>query len=128
MSARFSHFRMSQNTSAVQNEENAYTSPSTAENQKVSLHAYMSAPHIPDANITVIFSGLISCASSLTIRRFTRWVMVQNRSNMVAALSSPDMALTISATLVTSPNAKLAKNRAASMNMGLPGGCPTSSL
>ena len=37
-SARFSHLSMSQNTSAVQNDEKAYTSPSTAENQNVSLH------------------------------------------------------------------------------------------
>ena len=32
-----SHFRMAQNTNAVKNELMAYTSPSTAENQKVSL-------------------------------------------------------------------------------------------
>ena len=36
-SATFSHFRMSQNTTAVKRLEKAYTSPSTALYQKVSL-------------------------------------------------------------------------------------------
>ena len=80
------------------------------------------APQNPEANITTIFSGLTVVASSLTVRRFTRCVMVQKSSRMVPALSSPDMALTIRATFVGSPNAKLAKKRAASMKIGLPGG------
>src|SRR5690606_39436054 len=38
-SARFSHFRISQKTAAVHNEDMAYTSDSTAEYQNVSLKA-----------------------------------------------------------------------------------------
>ena len=37
-SATSSHFRISQNTTAVNSDEKAYTSPSTAENQNVSLN------------------------------------------------------------------------------------------
>ena len=119
---------MSQNTSAVQNEEKAYTSPSTAENQNVSLQAYIMAPQKPLPKITSIFSGDTPEALSLTTSRRTRWVMVQNSSRMVAALSRADIELTIKAILEMSPPAKLTKNRAASMNIGLPGGWPTSSL
>ncbi len=54
--------------------------------------------------------------------------MVQNSNSIVPAESSADMELTIRAALVMSPPAKLTKNRAASMKMGLPGGWPTSSL
>ena len=38
-SARVSHLRMAQKTSAVNRELRAYTSPSTALNQKLSLNA-----------------------------------------------------------------------------------------
>ena len=127
-SARFSHLRMSQNTRAVQNDEKAYTSPSTAENQNVSLHVYASAPQRPDPKMTSILTRGISVASSLTMRRLTRCVTVQKSRSMVAAESNADMMLTISATLDMSPKAKLTKNLAASMKIGLPGGWPTSSL
>ncbi len=36
-SATDSHFKMAQNTKAVNKDDKAYTSPSTAENQKLSL-------------------------------------------------------------------------------------------
>ena len=53
--------------------------------------------------------------------------MVQKSNSIVRALSSPLMALTATAT-VCDEAAKLAKNLAVSMKMGLPGGWPTSSL
>ena len=64
----------------------------------------------------------ISVASSRTMRRRTRWVMVQNSSRIVAALSSADMELTATAAPVMSPPKSVTKKRAASMKMGLPGG------
>ncbi len=65
---------------------------------------------------------------SLTMSRRIRWVMVQKSSMMVPALSRAFMELTAMATLVTSPPIRFMANLAASMKMGLPGGCPTSSL
>ena len=53
--------------------------------------------------------------------------MVQNSNRIVAALSNADITLTQTAT-VDGSEEKLMKNRAASINIGLPGGCPTSSL
>ncbi len=46
---------------------------------------------------------------------------------MVNALSRPLMAFTATET-VSADGAKLEKKRAVSMKIGLPGGCPTSSL
>ncbi len=83
---------------------------------------------MPEPNITSICVRDNSSALSLIIRRFTRCVIVQKSRSMVAADRSADIELTIRATLVTSPKAKLTKKRAASMKIGLPGGCPTSSL
>ena len=53
--------------------------------------------------------------------------MVQKSRRIVPALSRADIALTQIAT-VLGPEAKLMKNLAASMKIGLPGGCPTSNL
>ena len=47
-SARSYQTVMSQNTTAVNREDIAYTSPSTAENQNVSEKAYTSAPTRPE--------------------------------------------------------------------------------
>ena len=57
-----------------------------------------------------------------------RCVMVQNRKRIVNALTRADIAFTIAATFETFPPAKRVKNRAITINTGLPGGCPTSSL
>ena len=54
--------------------------------------------------------------------------MVQNSSNIVAALNSAEEALTISGMSSVLPPAKLTATRAIIIHMGLPGGCPTSSL
>ena len=113
---------MSQNTKAVQNDEKAYTSASTAENQKVSLHVYANAPHTPPPKISSIFHSEMSSASSRTIMRRTRCVIVQNNSKIVAALSRADMALTAIAAWAAVPPNRVMKNRAHSMKMGLPGG------
>ena len=49
-----SHFKMAQNTKAVKNELSAYTSPSTALYQAVSLKVYPKAPTIPAPMIKII--------------------------------------------------------------------------
>ena len=46
-SATFSHLSIAQKTIAVKNAEDAYTSPSTAENQKESVNEYATAPTAP---------------------------------------------------------------------------------
>jgi hypothetical protein len=88
---------------------------------------YISAPHAPLANITSICKGVTPVAESFTTSFFTRCVIVQNNSSIVAALSRADIVLTATATY-SGPGAKLTKNRAASINIGLPGGWPISSL
>ena len=113
---------MSQNTRAVQNDEKAYTSPSTAENQNVSLHVYTNAPHKPEPRIAMVFGKEISVASSATTRRLAKWVMLQNKNSIVPALRSADIVFTQYAASDASPPAKFTKNLAASINIGLPGG------
>ncbi len=54
--------------------------------------------------------------------------MLQNIRRIVAALSSADMQFTASAAVLMAPPKRVTKKRAVSMNMGLPGGWPTSSL
>ena len=49
-------------------------------------------------------------------------VMLQNKKVMVSPLQIADMALTIMATLVTSPAANRVKKRAINWNKGAPGG------
>ena len=108
---------------AVQKEEKAYTSASTAENQNVSLHVYANAPHTPLPNINAALRREMPCRPAS--RRRAKWVMVQNSNNIVAALRSADMALMQIATL-SGEDAKLEKNLAVRAKNGLPGGCPTS--
>ena len=78
--------------------------------------------------MTTSLDSETSCASSRTTKRRTRCVTVQNSSKMVAALSSADIELTAMAAVCAPPPKMVTKNRAVSMNIGLPGGCPTSSL
>ena len=68
-----------------------------------------------------VLTGLPTPHSS----RRAKWVMVQNSSMTVAALSSADIALMHTATL-SGDDAKLLKKRAVSAKNGLPGACPTS--
>ena len=52
------HFVIAQNTRAVTRDDIAYTSPSTAENQNVSLKQYARAPTAPDPKIAIAFDKL----------------------------------------------------------------------
>ena len=70
---------------------------------------------------------MLSSSPSFTTSFFTRWVMVQNRSKMVSADNIALITFTATDTYCGSLTKLMAK-RAASMNIGLPGGCPISSL
>jgi len=76
-----SHFNIAQNTTAVKSEEVAYTSPSTAENQKVSEKVQASAPEKPEERIIILrkTDEVLSSTNILPDRR----VMVQKRNIMV---------------------------------------------
>ena len=78
--------------------------------------------------MTSIRESDISVASSLTVSRLMRWVIVQNSSRIVPALSMADITLTATAAEEMSPPKRVMKKRPASMKIGLPGGWPTSSL
>src|SRR5512140_484271 len=89
-SAASSHFRIAQNTAAVNNEELEYTSPSTAENQNESENVNARAPVTP-AEITAINLPVVNCDSSFMMIFLARCVIVQNRKRIVNALASADI-------------------------------------
>lgn len=118
---------MAQKTIAVKNDEVAYTSPSTAENQNESLKVNANAPTIP-APIMAIVDAVEASDPLFTISFLARWVIVQNKNRTVKALMIAEKAFAIAATLVTSLPAKRVKKRVSNMKIAHPGGWPTSSL
>ena len=114
----------------------AYTSPSTALNQKESEKANDSAPTTPALRMSSVWavvgsgSGVVSAAKSA--RRSTsllaRRVIIQNKNSTAKAELRPESALMSGATFVTSPNENSDTSRPSSKNVGAPGGCGTSSL
>jgi len=58
---------MAQNTTAVNNDDMAYTSASTAENQKVSLKQYANAPTAPAPHMDITSALVISSPLRKTI-------------------------------------------------------------
>ena len=70
-SVHSSHLRIAQKTTAVKREDVAYTSPSTAENQKESENAYANAPTTP-APIMAISSYMEILSSDVVIIFFAR--------------------------------------------------------
>jgi hypothetical protein len=100
----------------VKSEESAYTSASTAENQKVSENAYARAPVNPapiiimiSERIGIIFYNYFGC----------EMVMLQNRKRMVNALASADIIFMLMATFEVLP-AKRVKKRPSSIKKGHP--------
>jgi hypothetical protein len=106
----------------VKSDEDAYTSPSTAENQKVSEKVYANAPTAPAPNRAMPFQVVSGCTSF-----FANAVIVQKRKRIVNALASAERAFTHIATCDVS-DAKRLKKWPISMKNGAPGGCPTSSF
>src|SRR5690606_5612381 len=88
-SAWFSHLKIAQKTMAVQSEERAYTSDSTAENQNVSEKVYASAPTSPLPMIRKIFPAF-SSPDCFRTSFLARAVMVQKRNRIVNPLARTD--------------------------------------
>ena len=86
---------------------------------------YASAPTTPEP-MMVIICEVVICSPSFTTSLRTRWVMLQNRNMIPAALSTADIIFTMSATC--SGDAKSEKKLAVSMKKGAPGGWPISNL
>ena len=71
------HLIMAQNTRAVISEDMAYTSPSTAENQNVSLNVYARAPTAPEPKMAIAFATLYVPSSDGFTSLFARNTMVR---------------------------------------------------
>ena len=116
---------MSQKTTAVKREDDAYTSPSTAENQKVSEKVYANAPTAPAPRRAMPRVRLIGDEVKGDEAGFTNLhpnaVIVQKRKRIVNAEANAERALTHIATCVVSA-AKSEKKRPMSMKKGAPGG------
>src|ERR1700712_4348043 len=91
-SALASHFKMAQNTMAVQSDDKANTMVSTAENQKVSVKVKASAPISP-ANMISDVCDRPTSPTFLSISFLASAVMVQKRNIMVAPLANADIRL-----------------------------------
>ena len=124
LSASLSHFRMAQNTMAVNKDDMLYTSASTALNQNESLQVYARAPTTP-LPITAMILPMVSSSSPFRVASFRPiCVMLQNRNRMVNELHKALNAFTAMGTL--SGETKALAMRASIMNKGAPGGWPTS--
>jgi hypothetical protein len=107
-------------------DDRAYTSPSIAENQKVSVKAYDSAPIAPAPNVRIVRCVVIASPPCVNIRR-ARCVIVQKRKRMQNADAIAFIAL-IAAGTYSAAGAKSDAKRANIIKSGAPGGCPTSNL
>src|SRR5690606_6915364 len=111
-----SHFRASHTTAAVQSEDMAYTSDSTAEYQNVSVKLKAKAPTVAAKSIGNVYR---SAASPQHFR--PKALMVQNRNVMVNPLHTAEPAFIQNAICSTSPPAKLEKMFCNIKNNGAPG-------
>ena len=120
------HLVIAQKTMAVKSDDIAYTSPSTAENQNVSLNVYARAPTAPDPKMAIALATLYVPSSEGLTSLFAKKTMVRYRKNIVKAEQIAFIAFTATAACMLSVN--IVKKRAKSWNTGFPGGWPTSSL
>lgn len=104
--ATFSHLRIHQKVSVVKKLEEAYTSASTAENQKVSEKVNVNAPTAP-APIMASVCQLSKASPALTIIFLAKWVIVQNINITVSALVTAETMFTQKATLLGSDAIRL---------------------
>src|SRR5699024_10818168 len=126
-SACSSHIKAAQNIIAVKKEESAYTSPSTAENQKESVKVKANAPTTPAPIIAIVFSEEI-VSPVFTINLLAKCVMVQKRNKIVIPLDTADIKLTLLAAVCGPAPVKMMKRRANIKKKGAPGGCGTCNL
>jgi hypothetical protein len=120
-----SHFKIAQKMSAVNRDDIAYTSPSTAENQNESVKVYDNEPIIPLPKIAIIcpFDNILDFFKAIF---FDRSVIDQNINNIEAELERAETLFIHTATF--SGAAKNEKILPISINNGAPGGWPTSNL
>jgi hypothetical protein len=116
----FSHFKIHQKVSVVKKLDEAYTSASTAENQKVSEKFKVNAPTIPENMIAIDCQP--SASPLFTNIFFARCVIVQNINMTVKALVTAETIFTQKATLVTSSPAIKEKTLPIIKKSGAPGG------
>ena len=118
---------MAQNTKAVKNDDIAYTSASTAENQMESEKVQTSPPTNPEP-ITAIICPEFKASSALTNIFLAKCVIDQKRNSTVKAAENTLNMLTQKATCSTSSPAKRENIRPINKKNGAPGGCGTSNL
>src|SRR6478735_5872756 len=81
-----SHFKIAHTTKAVKRDDIAYTSASTAENQKLSENAYDNDPTIPAAKIDHFISSIERFVMTINFRAIN--TIDQYKNKMVSALDS----------------------------------------
>ena len=119
------HLSPSQSKRAMIKLADAYTSVSTALNQKLSEKVKAKDPIRPLPNMAI---ALLFVMGSLPSNNFCAiLVMVQNMNRIVKALETPETKLTIMATWLGSM-AIMEKKAPIICNNGAPGGCPTCNL
>src|SRR5438105_13577241 len=87
-----SHFKIAHTTNAVKREDIAYTSASTAENQKLSENAYDNEPTTPAQNINHFLSSTEPFA--ININFCAKRTIDQYKNRIVNALASALIMLT----------------------------------
>src|SRR5690606_12486955 len=113
---------MAQNTTAVQRDDIAYTSDSTAENQNVSENVYAKAPTAPAPRICTSLPSVGSAPRGTMVFR-TKAVIVQNRKSIVRPLDTAEPKFIQNAIRISSPNARLENTFCSIRNRGAPGRC-----
>src|SRR5690606_15472375 len=104
---------------AINNDAIAYTSASTALNQKLSVKVKASAP---TAELPITIKALLLLNSeNFSTKALSIMVNDQNIKSMVNALEATDTMLTIRASL-SGPDANIAKKAPTIWNNGAPGG------
>ena len=104
----------------------AYTSASTALNQKLSVNVNVKQPKIELPNILIASFTVMKLFSDPTCC-FTRWEIDQNKNSSVNALDVTDIMFTVSA-IWSDSNAKVEKIAPSIWKSGAPGGWPTCNL
>ena len=122
---------MHQKVMAVKNDDIAYTSPSTAENQKESEKVYVRDPITPAAKIAIILKGSSSLSDLLLYIFLPKAVIVQKRNKIENDEHKAESTLTAAAICSVAP-VKVSETKAnilaIILHKGAPGGCPTCNL
>ena len=119
------HFNPSQKSNDRINDAIAYTSASTALNQKLSVNVKVSEPKVELPNILI--ASKIERFFSTVTKSLVKWEIDQNRNRIVNALDVTDI-IFIDNAICSASNAKIEKMDPSIWKSGAPGGCPTCNL